>query len=198
MVEPGQFQYVLGSTLLIFGGWFGLLLISLSNRFVKNLNIGSALKYGILGCSLLIFNIIFVLLFYPPDIHVNPYSDSYYSFVFYYNIFGIILFCLFYGLLLLYQKTLKESKDEATIRKTILDFGTKLTRLKVDEIAEITETFHKTIIEVVNNMIENQEIYARYFKSSNSVVFNQEKNIKDIDDLMTMFREWEKVKVDKV
>jgi len=185
-----EFQRMLALTQLIFGGWFGLLLIALSIKFVKNLDIMYAFRYGIAGCSLLIFNIIFIMSFYP--------WYSHYSFILYYDIFSIILFCVFFGLLLRYQNTLKESSDEARIRKTILEFGTEITRLKVDEIAEKTETFHKTIIEVVNNMIKNQEIYARYFKSSNSVVFNQEKNIEDIDDLMTMFREWEEVKTNKI
>jgi len=187
-------QLMLGLTLLMFGGWFGLLLISFSIKFVKNLNIISAFKYGIAGCSLLIFNIIFMLLFYRPDY----FQHSYYSFVFYYDVFSIILYCVLYVLLLRFQTMLKESNDEALIKRTILDFGTKLTRLKVDEIAEKTGTFHKTIIEVVSTMIKNQEIYARYFKSSNSVVFNQEKNIEDIDDLMTMYREWEEVKTNKI
>jgi len=185
-----EFQKMLGLTQLIFGGWFGLLLISFSSKFVKTLNIISAFKYGIAGCSLLIFNIIFILIFYQ--------TYPYYSFVINYDVFSTILFFVFFGLLLRYQKSLTESKDEALIRKTILDFGTKITRLKVDEIAEKTETFHKTIIEVMNNMIKDQEIYARYFKSSNSVVFNQEKNIEEIDGLMTTYREWEKVRADKI
>jgi len=200
MTEAYSSQFVLGSTLLIYGGWFGLLLISFSNKFVKNLNILSAFKFGILGCSLLIVNIFFLVIVYPPDIHVIdicPECDSYYSFVFWYNILGIILFCFSYGILLLFQFILKEDDDESIIRKTILDFGTKLTRLKIDEIAEKTETFHKTIIKVVGEMIDNGKIYARYFKSSNSVVFNQERNVKNIDELLAMYKEWEEVKGDK-
>ena len=77
-------------------------------------------------------------------------------------------------------------------RKTVLDFGTRLTRLKVAEIAERTGAFHKTIIEVVEKMKQNNEIYARYFKSSNSVVFNQDANIDEIDRLMSVYNEWEK------
>lgn len=184
-----EYQLMLGLMFLIFGGWFGLLLIALSYKFIKNLDIMHAFKYGIAGCSLLIFNIIFILIFYP--------MYSHYSFVFYYDIFSIILFCVFLGLIFRYQNSLKEASDETRIRKTILDFGTKLTRLKVDEIAEKTKTFHATIIDVVNDMIESREIYARYFESSNSVVFNQEKNIEEIDGLMTMYSEWEKVKVNK-
>ena len=98
----------------------------------------------------------------------------------------------------MFQNLIRNSEFEVKIRKMILDFGTKLTRLNVDEIAEKTETFHKTIKKVVNSMIENQEIYARYFKSTNSVVFNQDKNIIEIDDLMAIYREWEKTKSKKL
>ncbi len=41
-------------------------------------------------------------------------------------------------------------------------------------------------------MIEVKEIHAKYFESSKSVAFDLQTNIKEIDDLMKKFEEWEK------
>lgn len=40
-------------------------------------------------------------------------------------------------------------------------------------------------------MIKNKEIYAEYFKSSNSISFNQLANIDEIDDWMKKYEEWD-------
>ena len=41
-------------------------------------------------------------------------------------------------------------------------------------------------------MIKKKEIYAEYFESTKSLVFDQQTNINEIDDLMKKFDEWEK------
>ena len=48
-----------------------------------------------------------------------------------------------------------------------------------------------TIIDTIQEMIENTEIYAEYFKSSKTVAFNKQANIEEIDTLMATFRDWE-------
>ena len=35
-------------------------------------------------------------------------------------------------------------------------------------------------------MIDNKEIYAKYFESSKSVAFNQQANVEEIDKLMPL------------
>ena len=40
-------------------------------------------------------------------------------------------------------------------------------------------------------MIQNKEIYARYFESTQTVAFNQLKNIEFMDDLDAKFATWE-------
>ena len=84
------------------------------------------------------------------------------------------------------------------IKSIVLDLGTKFTRLHIGEISEkcgLEEEF--LIIDTVKNMIDNQEIYAEYFKSTKSVAFNQQANIDEIDKLMATYKEWEDGKVGK-
>lgn len=83
------------------------------------------------------------------------------------------------------------------IKKTILDLGTKFDRLEVHDIAEKCDAAKGTIIEVIQEMIKNDEIYAEYFRSSNTVAFNQQANIEEIDNLMAIYKKWEEENVGK-
>lgn len=79
------------------------------------------------------------------------------------------------------------------IRKTVLDLSIKFTRLEIREIREECKVDHEDlVIKVIKEMIKNKEIYAEYFKSSNSILFNQQANIDEIDKLMDQYRQWEK------
>jgi len=40
-------------------------------------------------------------------------------------------------------------------------------------------------------MIKNRDTYAKYFESSKSVAFDQQANIKEIDNLMVTYKKWE-------
>lgn len=80
-----------------------------------------------------------------------------------------------------------------SIKKTILDLGTKFDRLNIKEIAERSMFIDKDlIIRVIKNMINNEEIYADYFESSKALVFDKDANMEEIDDLMETFQKWEK------
>jgi len=84
------------------------------------------------------------------------------------------------------------------IKKTVLDLGTKFTRLKIIEIAEKCDIKNEQlIIDTVLNMIEKNEIYADYFSISKSIAFNQQANIEEIDRLMAAYKDWEEKKVGK-
>ena len=179
----------LGSLMLIFGGWFGIMVLATSTKFIKNNNFSYSVRYAIVGLVLLAFNLIFVS---------GAYRFNVFTMVFGFDILSIPIFMTFYIVLFYLRKIQDKLNYESSIRKVILDFGTKLTRLKVDEISEITGAFHKTIIKVVREMQKNKEIYARYFKSSNTVVFNQDANIEEIDRLRLVYDEWEKTKYDKL
>lgn len=88
-------------------------------------------------------------------------------------------------------------KDIISVKKTLLEMSTKFTRLKVKEIEEKSGVDEGTIISVITSMIENNQIYAYYFKSSKTVAFDQKANIKEIDNLMSTFAEWEGLKNEK-
>ncbi len=84
------------------------------------------------------------------------------------------------------------------IKKTILELGTKFTRLQIVEISEECDVKdEKLIVDIVREMIDNKEIYAQYFSSTKSVAFNQQANIDEIDKLMATYKEWEEKKVEK-
>jgi len=84
------------------------------------------------------------------------------------------------------------------IKKTILDFSIRFTRLQINEIAEKCGTKdEQMIIDVVTGMIENKEIYAEYFSSSKAIAFDQQANIDEIDKLMEAYKDWEEKKVGK-
>jgi len=84
------------------------------------------------------------------------------------------------------------------IKKTVLNLGTKFTRLKIIEIAEKCDIKNEQlIIDTVLNMIEKNEIYADYFSISKSIAFNQQANIEEIDRLMDAYKDWEDKKVRK-
>jgi len=78
------------------------------------------------------------------------------------------------------------------IKKTIINLGSKFTRLEIVEIVEKTGIEDDgLIIKTVIDMIKSKEIYAEYFSSSKVVAFNQQAIIKDIDKLMNTYKEWE-------
>ena len=53
------------------------------------------------------------------------------------------------------------------------------------------------IIDTVNDMIENKEIYGQYFSSTLSVAFDQQANIDEIDNLMGIYKDWEDKEIGK-
>ena len=91
----------------------------------------------------------------------------------------------------------KELEKKKVIKKTVLDLGIKFQRLQIMEIAEECGMDAKLIEFVILEMIINKEIYAKYFKSTKSVAFDQQANIVEIDKLMATYKEWEDKKVEK-
>lgn len=84
------------------------------------------------------------------------------------------------------------------IKRTVLDLSTKFTRIEIKEIREKCEVdYEDLIIKVIKEMIKNKEVYAEYFKSSNSISFNQQVNIAEIDKLLDQYRQWEEEGISK-
>jgi hypothetical protein len=77
------------------------------------------------------------------------------------------------------------------IKKQILEIGTKFDRLQITEIAEICEEDSELISSIIKEMIKEGEIYAEYFEPSNTVNFDQQTIINEIDSLMASYKEWE-------
>jgi hypothetical protein len=89
-------------------------------------------------------------------------------------------------------------KSSARIRKKILLLGTEADRILISEIVETTGVNDENlIIEVIKDMIKNEEIYAEFFESSKSILFNiQEKTVK-IDKLLDTYKRWEEKDFEK-
>lgn len=80
---------------------------------------------------------------------------------------------------------------ERKIRKTILKLAVKYSRLHIAEIAEKCDEPEDCILVVIRYMIKRKEIYAEYFESTKSLVFDEQANIDEIDSLMKKFDDWE-------
>lgn len=85
----------------------------------------------------------------------------------------------------------------AKIKNTILSLGVKFDRLHVSEIAEKCKESEEYIINTALDMINKKEIYAEYFQSTKSVVFNKQANIDEIDVLMEQYKKWEQEGIGK-
>lgn len=87
-------------------------------------------------------------------------------------------------------KRLKDFQHEikiSKIKETILNLGKSYSRLYVKEIAEECKIEDEQfIVNVINDMIANEEINARFFKSTFSVAFNQDVNVQNFSDRKDM------------
>lgn len=90
------------------------------------------------------------------------------------------------------------AKEEAIVKRKIIEFGGKIARLKVKDISEKSNVDTSNVFRILIEMIKNQEIYAEYFKSSKTVAFNQIANLENIDLLMKLYEDWEHQKLKKV
>ena len=95
-------------------------------------------------------------------------------------------------------KTLITQSKVAKIKNTILNLGVKFDRLHIAEIVEKCSESEGDIIDTALEMIKNKEIYAEYFKSTQSVVFDKQANNDEIDKLMEAYKEWEEKEVGKI
>lgn len=113
--------------------------------------------------------------------------DLYFSFSTFFTVilFGTVTFLSFLNMVT------TNYKEEALIRKEILELGTKYPDFKLKNVSKNCRSDRNTIIAVAKKMIKNKEIYADYFKISKKFVFNNMANAEEIDKLMEMFSEWE-------
>ena len=162
----------------------GFLFIFISGFYLCRLKIRKSIIFGIVGTIIYILTVIFFTIAYYQGRELKLLS------MIFLWLFTLIVNLIVY-LFLRSEKNKMTFEDEMTIKKIVLDLGTKYTRLEVREISEKCGNVSDSIIGVLNSMIMNKEIYAEFFKSSNTVLFDQQANIDEIDELMAAFKDWE-------
>ena len=173
--------------------WIGMLINFLPLMQLHRLNNRMAITYGLIGCMIMI---IFQILLLPTIL--NPYIKFIPNYGYFIGLLSLLGCCYILGLLSLELIFRHDIEKVAIVKKTILDYITFLTRLKLREISELTRVDQSIIVDTIRSMIENQEIYAKYYKSSNSVVFSRLENMDKIDDLMEKYNTWEKNNIGKM
>jgi hypothetical protein len=109
----------------------------------------------------------------------------------------LMIVLLGYNLIHLLRMIISNKREESIVRKAVLNLGSKVVRLKIKEIAEFTKVDTSTVLKTIRIMINNEQIYAEYFKSSKTVAINQLANLENIDKLMDLYHDWEKIKIKK-
>jgi len=90
-------------------------------------------------------------------------------------------------------KKVKEICQTLLTKKFMLNSGTKYERIRINEIMEkIQIRNEKLVIDTVASMIKDGEIFAEYFESTKTILYNKTANIREIDNLMKMYQDWEK------
>ena len=94
-----------------------------------------------------------------------------------------------------FQSMLTKHIYKTRINKTksiILNLGFQFARLKVSDIVEKCGEQEDLIISIIQDMVKNREISAKYFKTSKDIAFNPEIDVEEIDNLIKSFEDWEK------
>lgn len=179
----------------------------ISILFIFEFRINRAIIFGFLGSIIIPFTLYTIFANIREHLMDHPWphpardyyltiSDEY-VIIFQFVFIALLISFFTINLVLFFLKRRKISAEESLIKRTVLDLGTKFTRLEVKEISEKCEIDRSTITEVIKEMIKKNEIYAEYFKSSNTVAFNQRANIDEIDTLMNQYKQWEEKEIGK-
>ncbi|MHA2035787.1 MAG: hypothetical protein ACW972_10595 [Promethearchaeota archaeon] len=147
-----------------------------------------------IGCITIGFNLIYILIFInlPFDPHEYIMEIGFFLGILSWIVLSTI------SIILSRVKFKEKEEDMSLIKKTILELGIKFDRLEVHDISEKCGADKSSIIRVIKEMVKNNEVYAEYFKTTNSVVFNQKANIEEIDKLMEKYKEWEEENITKI
>lgn len=128
--------------------------------------------------------IVFVLIFYL--YYIDPLSDVPSNIgLFFLSLIISSLILVFSLTLILYLSNLKPKFEQIQIiKKKILELSTKITRIEMREASELSKIDKDTVKKVMKEMVQNKEVYGKFFSTSKSLVFNQIVNIEEIDNLM--------------
>ncbi|TFF97429.1 MAG: hypothetical protein EU547_04295 [Promethearchaeota archaeon] len=193
--RPEHINYLnyVGFKVFIFGGYFGLvsLILSISYLYLLRIRIGILFGYIIIisfGINFLSI-IIYILTFR------NTYSIEI-KFGFHTFLILWVILIIVYSLLLILE--IKENDiDYRNIKKIIIEYGTNYTRISLGDLSQKCKQDKRIVKNIVKDMIENKEIHAKYFGSTQMVAFDQQANIEEIDNLMSIYEEFETKGIDK-
>jgi hypothetical protein len=168
---------------------YGFLLMGISTVYDFYLFSRKAILFGILGLSITFISMFLPILF-SFFLLILPINDILLT------SFSPLLFCVTLIIIILLDKK-RKYKQEAKVRKKILELATTYTNFKLKNVAKMTGIDKDTIIKIVNEMIAHKEIYAEYFSNSKKFAFNKRANLEEIDNLMELYRQWEEQKIGK-
>lgn len=174
-----------GSDIFIFNGMIEVFLLCVSIVLIHHLKIRYALLSGILCCILMGFNLLYKplnLLFFPPSGYNYALRPSYYI-----SLICWVTMCYVISDFTITELTEKKIAPE-DIKGRILNLGTQFTRLEIREISEKCDFSDDLILKMMKSMIYDHEIYAEYFYSTRTVVFNQQANIEQFDNLLSKLK----------
>ena len=83
------------------------------------------------------------------------------------------------------------------VKRKILNISTRYNQLAVDEIAEKCRVRSMIVKKLIDDMISNDELKAKYDMNTGLVEFDRTANVREIDELLEKYREWETDKIGK-
>lgn len=164
--------------------WLGLFIILLSNFYIFIFELQKAILVGIIS---IVFHIVIFIIILGITKNLD-FEIIFLELTFY---FLFIINSIGFTLLLIKNKLKPRKKDVVLIKRTTLDYGTQHSRLEIREIASKCRLDKTTVTDVIKEMVKNEEVYAEYFSSSKSIVFDQLANIDSIDKLIDNYKKWE-------
>ena len=174
----------------MFLNWSANIIILISIFYLMLYDLKASSILGLIGAGLmtLAFIIIVIVLLSFNQSTILVVIESV-PIILIYSIIGIIYLFMYYS---------PSVKEKALVKKIILEMGTKFSRTEIKEISEKSKVDITSIIQIVKEMIVNQEIHAIYFNSTKTLAFNQQTNIKEIDNLMAQYKQWEEINIGKM
>ena len=169
-----------------------LFLIALSLIYYYYLDIRKIIILGSIGNTIIFIITIInnhVIYEYPEFPEVVPFFFS--------GLLTLVSSLVIYSILLISLIRLKQS-EFLLVKKTILDLGTHFAQLEIREIAEECKIDKNTIIKIVMDMIDKKEIFADYFNSTKTVIFDKRANIDNIDGILSSYEVLGEKKTDKL
>ncbi len=184
-------------TAFIPGGYFGMVLLFISNYYISKYKFLRFLTMSVISSIALGIN--YILLYYNEyQDNINGYHTFRYSLNFFVN-FGLWIIIVMYNLIFIYiYFRQKYPKNELRLRKLILDQSTKKEQISIKELCILSDLYDITVVRVIKDILKNKQINGEYFKATRTLQLNVKENLEEIDKLMALYKEWEELKIKKI